>query len=437
MRGAGVVRVAGAVLAGAASVAAPPGEASAATRFGTPSAASNVVVAGGMEAVLAPDLAAEFQIVPPGEQFVAAAVNSRAAQAGFLNNDCTFGVLQNCSWSPLGAATPVDFSVSVVPLTEAQVQSYNAGAGVTDGPVIQFPLYGWSVAIATMNSAITKNGMLVLGDGELCGIFSGQITDWSQFSYLAAPGGFDVIYDSGANSAATWLLTQHLNAVCDATNSAFTQLPVPITGNFAALPVPGGVANNPRFVAATGPTAVQSAILADPSAVSYLPTNYTSITPHSPVTAAIVAAALYNPADGKTYIPTNGSLMLALNTPGQNAVNATPPANPNQAADATHWVPQLPTPGAGYPIVGYANWILSTCYRQVSAQILQYLTAPYSAGKHATLQAASGLIPLPMASPAYQTAVNNILLSNQDGYNLQIQNPVACHGRVRNNADGN
>lgn len=396
----------------------------------TAGTSANVIVTGGADEMFASDVALEFALVYPGTQFASVGVGSRPVQEGFLQNDCTFGVLPDCSWSPLGASSPVDLAVTLVPLNAAQIAAYNQANGVADGPPIQYPLYGTALAIPVVNSAIKTNGSLVLGDGELCGILSGQITDWSQFSLKAAPGPFAIVYDADASSGATYLLTQHLNAVCDATNSAFTQLPVPITTNFASLPVPGGVAGNASFVAATGNAGMAAALLASKSAIGYLGPNFTSIYQHSPLTTALIVAALYNSADGNIYTPGYNNAVLALTNPGANAQNAAPPDTQAAAADPTRWVPRVPTPAKGYTIVGYANWIISTCYLSISPTVLQYLTTPYHAQGHAGVALSQGFVSLAIASPAYATAVSNVFLSNQAGYDLQIQNPVACSGRV-------
>jgi len=394
--------------------------------FGSP-----IVVTAGAEEMFANDTALEFKVIPSGQVFASVGVSSLAVQEGFLQNDCTFGTLPNCNWSPLGNNSPVDMGVTLVPLTSAQIAAYEKAFGVDDGPPIQFPLYGTALAIAVANSAVTKNGQIVLGDGELCGIFSGQITDWSQVSLTATPGPFQIVYDSRPGSGITWLLTQHLAAVCDSTNSMFTQLPVPVTSDFTKLPVPGGVANNPEFVGAAGNANIATQILGSPSAIGYVGPNYTSILPHSPLTTKALVAYLYNSNDGHVYAPNRTNATLALANPGSGSSNTSPPSNQQQAADPTKWVPIVPSPAAGYPIVGWSNWILSTCYLSISQEVLQYLGAPTNPGKHLQIAEQQGFAPLATVSTDYATAVVDILLSNADGYNLQIQNPVACSGRAR------
>jgi hypothetical protein len=97
-----------------------------------------------------------------------------------------------------------------------------------------------------------------------------------------------------------------------------------------------------------------------------------------------------------------------------------------QAADPTAWVPLIPLPAAGYPIVGYANWILSTCYATVGRVMQQYLTKPYNPTKHTAIIANAGFVKLPSANGVLAKAVNSVLLGNASGYGLNLQNPLTC-----------
>lgn len=406
-------RRAAAFLAAAGMVAAAP-------------ARADYYVSGGADSAVAPTLSAEFQVVYAGQHFTAATVDSLGAQEGFLSNDCTFDELPNCGWSPLGAGTPIDLGVSLIPLTQAQVTSYNAGLGATNGPIVQYPLYGVAVALVTAEAGITQNGQVIIDDGALCGIMSGQLTDWSQFGNSAPPGGFSVVYDASTGSGLTWLLTQHLHAACNATNSAFTTLPVPVTGNFASLPVPGGVAKNPRFVAATGTAAMQAALLASGSAIGYLAPSFTSVAPASPVASSLVVAALVNAQNHVPYTPTISYTANGLRNAGPGAVNTTAPATRNAAANAANWVPQNPMPASGYPIVGWASWIVSTCYATVGRIFLQYLTQPYNPTMHAAIVANAGFATLTSTNGVFAKAVQADLLKNTSNYGINIENALTC-----------
>lgn len=395
-------------------------------------ARADIYVNGGGDDIVQPALAAELAIVYAGQHFTAATIDSAAVFEGFSLNDCTFDVLPNCSWSPLGGSTTIDFGVSVIPLTSAQIQTYNNNLGASSGPLLQFPLYAVPLAIVDQEDGITQNGQLVLDDGALCGIFSGQLTDWSQFSYTVPAGGFSIVYDTDPGSGATWLLTQHLNAVCNGSNSTFTKLPVPITSDFATLPVPGGVANNSRFIGAAGSLAMQAALLAGSSTLGYIGPSYTAVAPMSPATAPLYVAGLYNPQNHGTYLPVATAAALAMHNFGPGAANTVPPATKAIAADPTAWVPTNPQPSEGYIISGFANWILSSCYSSVGPFMLQYLSKPYNKTQHQAVVANAGLATAGSAFGALIMDVYVNLLQNHNNYGLNLQNPLTClayHGR--------
>ncbi len=386
-------------------------------------ARADIYVNGAADTTVQSTLAAEMQVVYAGQHFTPVAVGSPAAQEGFLANDCTMGILPGCGWE-LGPSSTVDFAVSLIPLTASQVSAYNAGLGTSSGPLIQFPLYGVPVTIATHAPGITANGQLVLDDGALCGIFSGQLTDWSLFSLTVPPGGFSIVYDADPRSGATWLLTQHLHAVCTATNSAFTRIPVPVTSNFASLPVPGGVAGNSRFIPASGSPAVQQALLASGSALGYIGPSYTAIAPQSPVTAALPVAALINAQNRVKYQPTVAATTSGLTHFGPGATHTAVPTTLATASDPTAWVPVNPTPSAGYPIVGYASWILSTCYASVGLTVREYLVSPFSPTTHLSIIANAGFSRI--ASSTLQSAVSSTFLHNTSLFNLDLQDSSTC-----------
>jgi ABC-type phosphate transport system substrate-binding protein len=65
------------------------------------------------------------------------------------------------------------------------------------GNLIQIPAFGIAPAIVANDTNITKNGELELSDNDLCGIFSGLITDFSQItdsSTAPAAGVFTLVY---------------------------------------------------------------------------------------------------------------------------------------------------------------------------------------------------------------------------------------------------
>lgn len=103
-----------------------------------------------------------------------------------------------------------NFIASDSPLTVSDYGNYQANR-VGSLPV-QFPAVASSIAI-TFNVANLR--ALNLTDADLCKIFSGQITDWSDLP-SGAWGPIQVVYDSD-DSGTTFALSNHLAAICSGT----------------------------------------------------------------------------------------------------------------------------------------------------------------------------------------------------------------------------
>ncbi|CAB3772453.1 substrate-binding domain-containing protein [Paraburkholderia humisilvae] len=175
-------------------------------------------------------------------------VGSGLGQTAFLDNDATKFTSAAASVT-LTASGTVDFANSDVPLSIPQLSSYPLGlVGILSGPLIQIPYIVTPVAIAFVHApagtgpALPNDPSLTptvaLDDADLCGIFSGAITDWKDVTnpdtgvrYPGAP--IKVIYQSDADSGMTDLLTAHLAQVCPAPSGAVTKFVE--TQNFASL----------------------------------------------------------------------------------------------------------------------------------------------------------------------------------------------------------
>ncbi|MCQ4437438.1 substrate-binding domain-containing protein, partial [Clostridioides difficile] len=84
------------------------------------------------------------------------------------------------------------FANSDAALTGAQVTAYNARTvGANSGPLIQIPYIVTAITVPVVNgpavtSAITPQTTpgqahsIALNDDDLCGIFSGKLTNWNQ-----------------------------------------------------------------------------------------------------------------------------------------------------------------------------------------------------------------------------------------------------------------
>ncbi|MEK7919169.1 substrate-binding domain-containing protein, partial [Burkholderia contaminans] len=155
-------------------------------------------------------------------------VGSGAGQNAFLNNQPTF----------FGSTVTgtVHFANSDAALSTAQLTSYKAGLGATNGPLIQIPYIVTPITVPVVNGpAVTSTTTpqttpgqahsIALNDDDLCGIFSGKLTNWNQVINPETTAAYTtnapikVIYRTDG-SGTTELLTRHLAAVCKAANTA-------------------------------------------------------------------------------------------------------------------------------------------------------------------------------------------------------------------------
>jgi ABC-type phosphate transport system substrate-binding protein len=343
-----------------------------------------------------------------------------------------------------GGADTVQYGASDSPLTAAQVSSWaTASAGQSAaGNLIQIPTMGTSTGIVINDTNITANGELVLSDNDLCGIFSGKITNFNQLTDVKknqpAPGNFQLVYRTDS-AAATFLLTNHLAAVCNSGNTASGVTFKPTT-TFASLfgvpitnQIPGAVGEK-----LSSGVADYMAGLVDgpvPQAIGYLSPDWTSI--DSGTSGLVLSNGQPSPllvaavsVKKKSFTPTVKNIQTALSH-AQIGQNLTPPANASAAANPLNWVPVVQTATDGYPIVGYSNWVVAQCYANptVTAGVIAFLTSHLTNKSYLTIQANEGLVGLTNTGAAkFLTAVEQALLTNKKGWNTNIGNPTACAG---------
>jgi phosphate transport system substrate-binding protein len=424
------------------------------------------------------------------------AAGSGAGQNGFLGNNPDYFNPINASTNTIGyksgtltygpaIGTTVDFGASDAALTASQLSNPATGSypaankipepgtststgsptfipagsiSAVDGPVIQIPTFGTPVTMAYNESGVTPapnytagTGGLVLTDAQICGIFSGKITDWNLID-SAIPSGtnINVVYRSDS-SGTTFLLTQHLDAVCNSSNSNFAAsvLTAP-TKTFATLfaTVPSS------FTGESGSANVQGELMATTNSIGYLSPDYTDIAPgslNSPKNAGFTApagftipagttlpvAAVVNPLAGSgstAFFPTVANLTNGLLNPLESDSFAElPPATKDNASDPLNWIPLVPQTTEGYSIVGYTTLDLSTCYSatnspNVAAQLIKYLKDIYkSSGPYYTIITNNGFVPLPNTKAApFVKAIQSDFLSNKSLYNLDINDTTVC-----------
>jgi phosphate transport system substrate-binding protein len=401
--------------------------------------AAKTTINGGGSSLAAPTYFLEFSKytkATPSILFSYEAVGSGGGQTAFLNNDIT--QFQNVPAGTLTygtiVGTTVDFGASDAYLVASQLTNPATGSyglSAQDGPVIQFPTFGTPITMAYNESQ--QSGTLTLTDNQVCGILSGQITDWNTINPSIPAGTTINVVVRADGSGTTFLLTQHLNVACNAGNSSFPSYPVPVTkyfynsstkaSNYIFNTLPG------NFTGESGSANVAAQELATSDSFGYLSPDYTSIAPNSANTNSLAVASLVNATNGVAYSPTVANTETGLAHPGNGSVNFAPPASKTEAMNPLNWVPQIPQTKTGYPIVGYTTMLLSSCYASTTAgtALKTLFTDENTSAGYKALVMQDGFVPLAnTAASPFVTAVDNTLLGNKSGYNLNVDNATTC-----------
>jgi hypothetical protein len=344
-----------------------------------------------------------------------------------------------------GGADNVQYGASDSPLTSTQVSSWattSTGQSAA-GNLIQVPTMGTSTGIVINDTNITANGQLILSDNDLCGIFSGKITNFNQITDvkgngIPAPGVFQLVYRSDS-AASTFLLTNHLAAVCNTSNTA-AGVTFKATTTFASLfgspitnQIPGAVGEKLSSGVADYMAGLVSGQV--PQAIGYLSPDWTSI--DSGTSGLVLSNGQPSPllvaaitAKKKAFTPTVKNIQTGLSH-AKIGQNLTPPTTAAAGANPLAWVPVVQTVTDGYPIVGYSSWDVAQCYANptVTAGVIAFLTAHLTNKNYLTIQQNEGLVGLTNTGAAkFLAAVEQALLSNKKGWNTNIGNATACAG---------
>ncbi|MBZ5791220.1 substrate-binding domain-containing protein [Burkholderia contaminans] len=371
-------------------------------------------------------------------------VGSGAGQNAFLNNQPTyFGAGAN-------TASAVYFANSDAALTGTQVTAYNASTvGSNSGPLIQIPYIVTAITVPVVNgpavtSSITPQTTpgqahsIALNDDDLCGIFSGKLTNWNQVANpeggnYSANAPITVIYRSDG-SGTTELLTRHLAAVCTTSNTASgvkfvdsltfantLAFPSGVPGNFKPASGSGGVRNTLTTLSSAGTAAV--AYLSPDYTNTFIASQSTVVTPSGALQLPL--ASLYNKTANAYYAPTYSNATTAVNT-------TTAPSTKAAASDPTQWVPvsgaayaSLANPSSGYPVSGTSQIILSQCYADptVASNVQSFLNNHYTNASYATVVHGNGFDTVPSG---FKTAILADFLSNSSKYGLDINDATNC-----------
>jgi hypothetical protein len=377
---------------------------------------------------------------------------SGAAQAAFLTDDLT--CLENkvtgnnggnCSGTLIGGADTVHYGVSESVLNSTQIATWatsSVGFSVA-GNLIQIPAMGTGQAIVVNDPGVTSNGQASFTDNDLCGIFSGLITDFSQITdgHAAIPAGvFKLLYrsDSAGN---TFSLTNHLSAVCNSTNTA-AGVTFTATSTFASL-FPSGVTSKiPNAVGVSGLAVLANTLAglaggAYPQAISYISPDWTSV--DSATSSAKLSNGEPSPllvaelANGTNYyLPTETNISLAFNHP-TDGTNLTPPSTAAQGANPALWVPIIQKASTGYPIISYSVLELPQCYSNtlIKSNMLAFLRDHYANASYTTIQSNNGLVPVSATGRGtLLTVLKKNILANALGWHTDLGDLKACSGKA-------
>ena len=339
--------------------------------------------------------------------------------------------------SPLSAD---QFNIWAGTYTGTTSYTTNFGAS-TAGNLIQLPSLGVGIAIVIKNSAMTSNGQITLTDDQICGIFSGKLSDWSQVNSALIPGAITVNYRSDGSGTSA-IFTQHLAAVCNATNSNFSVSNLASVTTDAATGLSIGTTTFSKLfiglttpfattpVGSSGSSGVYGSLGGQSSSISYLSPDYTSLTTVIP-SNTLVVAAVQGKGETAGTTPTTTSITKGLASAGTGAAHAAPPA---QAAANTvdAWVPLVPVVTSGYPIVGYTTFVFPQCYANanVAKGVKAFLKLHYKAPVYQAIQSTNGFVTVQgTAAAKYVPAILANVLANTNGWNYDINNATACFGK--------
>jgi len=356
--------------------------------------------------------------MPPAMFSTYWAAGTPVGQQAFFADDLTCdidavtGANGGACVGPAGGGNTVSYAASDAVFSSAQLATWATSSFGQSAArnLIQLPSMGAATAIAVENSAISTNGALTLSDHDLCGVFSGRITDFSKITDSAvtpAPGAITVFVRTDSAGTSFWL-TNHLAAVCNPGNSniSFTA-----TSQFASL-FQGSLPGN--FVGLAGDNTVPSAMAgcdgAVPSALGYVSPDYTTIDPKSgarlscPIGGSnrspLLVAGIFTGATA--FTPTFKNIAKGLESP-VIGTHLKPPGSASLAADPQNWVPIVQTVKTGYPIVGYTIFDFAQCYADpnVPAALTSYISGGVTE---------PGFLQLHFGNKSYQK------IENQNGY---------------------
>jgi ABC-type phosphate transport system substrate-binding protein len=350
------------------------------------------------------------------------------------------------------------------------------------GPVLQIPGLVAAIAVPFNPSASWKpegvkptggSSNVQLSTSTLCGIFTGQITKWSDPSITAdnkgtqlGTGTITVVYRNDS-SGTTFIFTNALLNQCGTaahpTNSKY-QVPAKwitdagVTVNtkapfytsntkfyitlFGKKDLPANFLNNMTLTGVTGGASggggVKKAVLATTGSIGYVsPDNVQPVASSGPQAANIQSYYSFLHKTTPVYVaPTP--------TGATNAMQNSAPPTASESSNPLNWgaTQPLPTSTLAYPIAGFSFIDLYTCYKSsaVAASlrattagkegylVWYYGTSSINKGVPAAILKQDGFAPVPTS---WNTAINTLLRSPSLGIN--IPGTKAC-AKIKNGA---
>jgi phosphate transport system substrate-binding protein len=266
------------------------------------------------------------------------------------------------------ASTEFDFSGSDAGLTQTQISSAASGHGA----VVQFPSLITPIDLP-VNDSGSKADNVKLTTAQVCGIFGGTITNWSQ---ITSPGNKGV--NTGTitpvtradGSGTSYIFSNYLSIVCPAVSSTFSGFtagngfPSTSPNWSAAASANGGTAVN--FVSQSGSGGVAGYVQNNPDSITYVSPDY--------VGAAngykTLAAEVQYPASSVKFVKPSSAGAAALaggvTTVPNNAYDWGQPLN-NQILAQDLPLSGSNFPAKAYPIAGYTFIETYACPAQPSA----------------------------------------------------------------------
>ncbi|MEE1920822.1 substrate-binding domain-containing protein [Pseudomonas sp. 148P] len=318
--------------------------------------------------------------------FSYAVTGSGTGKSAFLTNNSAL-------FSTTGT---VHFAGSDSILSGTELTNYNNNFSASYGPLIQVPSVATSVTIPYKKAG---NTTLNLTSQQLCDAFSGAKTTWGALLNTTDSTPIRIVYRN-VSSGTSELLTRHLNSVC---SSQFG-----VSSTFTSARLAGGTLPS-NWVGVAETADVVGQVNAVDGSIGYVSPDMVNIDSNAEVAQV----------NGK--LPTRALVTQAL---ASSAVPADAVKN-----NPAQWVPVFTNPAAGYPIVGYTNFIFGQCYKDanVAADVRAFITKHWGGNTTATAVRDHGFIAL---TSGWKTAVHDTFVSNTSGLNLDINNANVCNASV-------